>query len=126
MFDTPQGALARQYQFDLAAKGVDITRVFVEAVTATPEEKKRLREEMERQKGHLNVRFVKESLLPPEARRNMFFIYDKVFSFGTYMKTVSSGRGQLVDEVKIYTRRDDLEKAKELAETIIGLSEEYK
>jgi len=126
MFDTPQGAIARQQQFDLAEKGVDITRVFIEAVTATPEEKKRLRQEMDRQKGHLNVRFVKESLLPPEARKNMTLIYDKIFGWGTYMKTVSTGRGQLVDEIRLYTRREELEKAKELAETVIRLSEEYK
>ena len=125
MFDTPQGEAVRQANFDLADKGVDITRIFIESITARPEDKRRLREEMDRQKGHLNVRFVKESVLPPEARRNILMIYDRIVGYGTYIKSVGSFKGQLVDEIRIYTRRDELEKAKELAETVIRLSEEY-
>ena len=126
MFDTPQGNAVRQINFDVAERGVDITRVFVESITAKPEEKKHLREEMDRQKEHLNVRFVKESRLPPEARRNILMMYDRYVAYATYVKLVGTGQGQLVDEIRINTRRDELEKAKDLAETIIKLSEEYK
>jgi len=126
MFDTPQGNAARQLCFDQSARGVHITRVFIEGINAKPEEKKHLREEMDRQKEHLNIRFVKESRLPPEARRNILMMYDRYVAYGTYVKLVGTGRGQLADEIRINTRRDDVEKAQELAETIIRLSEEYK
>ena len=126
MFDTPQGNAVRQINFDVAEKGIDITRVFVESITAKPEEKKHLREEMDRQKEHLNVRFVKESLLPPEARNNSLILFGRFAAYASYVKLSGASKGQLVDEIRINTRRDELEKAKELADTIIKLSEEYK
>ena len=126
MFDTPQGNAVRQLHFDQVARGVHFIRVFIEGMTAKPEEKKHLKEEMNRQKDHLHVRFVKESSLPPEARRNMLMMYDRYAAYATYVKLVGTGRGQLVDEIRIVTRREELDKAKELAETIIKLSEEYK
>jgi hypothetical protein len=107
--------------FDLAASGVDITRVFIEGDTFTEEEKERQKEEMDRQKDHIHVRFVKESLLPPEGRKNMAVIYDKFYGYGR-----SGSQWVLFDEVRYITRREELDKAKELAETIIRLSEEYK
>ena len=126
MFDTPQGNAVRQLNFDQADSGIHITRVFIESMTAKPEEKKHLREEMDRQKEHLHVRFVKESRLPPEARRNILMMYDRYVAYGTYVKLIGTSKGQLVDEIRINTRRDDLVKARELAETVIKLSEEYK
>jgi hypothetical protein len=76
---------------------------------------------MDRQKEHINVRYVKESLLPPEARKNMALIADRIYAY-----TSSASKGILFDEVRYITRREELDKAKELAETIIRLSEEYK
>jgi len=123
---TPQWDIIRQLNFELADKGVDFTRVFIEPTAATPEDKKRLKQEMDRQKEHLKVRFVKESRLPPDIPKNMALIVDRYFGHGSYSKPVGSGLRQIVDELRIYTRRDELEKAKELAETVIRLSEEYK
>jgi len=125
MFDSPQGEIVRQMNFDLAKEGADITRVFIETSNAKPEEKKRIREEMERQKGHLNVRYTKETRLPPEARRNIVMIGDRYVAYGNYVKSIIPNR-QIVDECWFYTNRDEIEKGKQLAETIIKLSEEYK
>jgi len=126
MFQTPQGNAARQINFEQADKGVDITRVFVESVSARSEDKRLIREEMERQKKHLKVRFIKESELPADMRRNMLFMYDRLVAYASYTTFGSSSKTQLTDEIKIYTNREELEKAKEWAETIIKLSEEYK
>ena len=120
-YPTPQSDVYRRTIFDLAANGVDVTRVFIEGDTFTDEEKKRQIEEMERLKDHIHVRFVKESLLPPEARKNMAMIVDRIYGYGS-----SASRGWLFEEVRWYTRREELDKAKELAETITRLSEEYK
>jgi len=120
-YSTPQSDLYRRTIIDLAANGVDVTRVFIEGDTFTDEEKKRQREEMERLKDHINVRFVKESLLPPEARKNMALIVDRIYGYAS-----SASKGTLFDDIRFYTRREELDKAKELAETVIRLSEEYK
>jgi hypothetical protein len=120
-YPTPQSDLYRRTIIDLAASGVDITRVFIEGDMFTDEDKKRQREEMERLKDHIHVRFVRESLLPPEARKNMAMIVDRIYGYGS-----SASKGWLFEEVRFYTRREELDKAKELAETIIRLSEEYK
>ncbi len=119
----------RQINFESVEQGADITRVFIELTAASPEEKKRLRQEMDRQKGHLKVRFIKESPLPsgfPGTPPNLALIVDRYFGYGTYSKAVGSGLKQVVDEVRIFTRRDELEKAKEITENLIKLSEEYK
>ena len=123
---TPQWDILRQINFEMADKGVDFTRIFIEPTAATPEDKKRLKQEMDRQKEHLKVRFVKESRLPPETIKNMALIVDRYFGYGSYSKPVGSGIRQIADELRVYTRRDELEKAKEMAETVIRLSEEYK
>ena len=120
-YPTPQSDLYRRTIIDLAANGVDITRVFIEGDTFTDEEKERQRAEMERLKDHIHVRFVKESLLPPEARRNMALIVDRIYGYAS-----STSKGILFDYVRWNTRREELDKAKELAETVIRLSEEYK
>jgi len=120
-FSTPQSDVYRRTMIDLVASGVDITRVFIEGDTFTDEEKKRQREEMERLKDHIHVRFVKESLLPPEARKNMGLIGERIYAYGS-----NASRGWLFDEVRIFTRRDEVEKGMAIAETIIKLSEEYK
>ena len=116
----------RQTCFDAAAKGVDFTRVFIEGMTFTTEEKKRQREEMDRQKGHLSVRLVKESLLPPEARKNFLVIFDRIVAYASLARLGSASKGMSFDDIRIYTRREELDKAKELADTILKLSEEYK
>lgn len=123
---TPQWDIIRQICFDLVDKGVDFTRVFIEPTGATPEDKKRLKQEMERQKEKIKVRFIKESRLPPETKQNCFFIYDKYFAYGTYSKTPGTTLKHLMEEATFCTRRNELEKAKEMAENLIKLSEEYK
>ena len=123
---TPQFDIVRQVNFDLADKGVDITRIFVEDTTATPEDKKRLKQEMDRQKEHLHVRFIKESRLPPEAKKNSVLIYDKLFAYGSYSKIMGTGIRQSLEMANFCARRNVVEKAQEMAETIIKLSEEYK
>jgi len=120
-YSIPQSDIYRRTMFELAASGVDVTRVFIEGDTFTEEEKERQREEMERQKDHLHVRFVKEYQLPPEARRNILMILDRIVGYAS-----SASKGILLDEFRLITRREELDKAKELAETIIKLSEEYK
>ena len=120
-YPTPQSDLYRRTIFGLAANGVDVTRVFIEGDTFTDEEKKRQREEMERLKDHIHVRFVKESLLPPEARKNFAVIYDRVHAYGS-----STSKGWLFNDVRFITRREEVEKGMALAETVISLSEEYK
>ena len=127
-WDTPHGEMYRQTNFDLAAKGVDITRIFIESTTATPEEKKHLREEMDRQKEHLNVRWIKESRLPPDVKSNLVIIYDRYAGYAYFAKPrgISRGRITALDEFRICARHDALEKAQELMETVIRLSEEYK
>ena len=123
---TPQTEIWRQTGFDLMANGVDFTRVFIEGTTFTPEEKKHQKEEMNRQKDHLHVRFVKESLLPPEARKNFLVIFDRIVGYATLLKLGGVSKGMLADEMRFYTRREELDKARELTETILKLSEEYK
>ena len=123
---TPIMDIIRQLNFELVEKGVDFTRIFIEPTAATPEEKKRLKQEMDKEKEHLKVRFIKESHLPPGTPQNFMLIVDRYFRYGTYSKAVGSGLKQIMDEIKIFTRRNELEKGKELAETMIRLSEEYK
>jgi len=123
---TPHYDILRQWNFELAEKGTDITRIFVEPTAATPEDKKRLRQEMDRQKEHLKVRFMKESHLPSGTPQNFTLIADRYFGYGTYSKAVGSGLKQIIDEIKVFTRRDELQKAKDMAENLIKLSEEYK
>ena len=127
-WDTPQGEMYRQTNFDLVEKGVDITRVFVEDTTATPEEKKHLVQEMDRQKEHLKIRWIKESRLPPDMQVDGVIIYDRYAAFTNFAKPRGISRGRIteLDELRICARRDELEKAKEIAETIMRLSEEYK
>ena len=120
-YPTPQSDVYRRTIIDLATNGVDVTRVFIEGDTYADEEKERQRAEMERLKDHIHVRVVKESLLPPEARKNIALIVDKIYGYGS-----SVSKGWLFDEVRWCTRREELDKAKALAETVIRLSEEYK
>ena len=123
---TPQFDVVRQINFDLVDKGVDMTRIFVEDTAATAEDKKRLRQEMDRQKGHLQVRFIKESRLPPEAKKNSILIYGRLFAFGSYQKITGTGIRQSLDIANFCTRHDVVEKAQEMTENLIKLSEEYK
>jgi hypothetical protein len=124
-FDTPQGDAYRKQNIDLAKSGVDFTRVFIEGMNFTPELKKRQREEMDRQKEHIKVRFVKESSLPPETRRNFVLVFDRYVAYAEWVKTTSIKREQLAEGVSFYTNPSEIENAKQLAETITSLSEEY-
>ena len=123
---TPHWEVVRQLNFEIAQSGVDWTRIFIELTGATPEEKKRLKQEMDRQKAYIKVRYIKESQLPPGIIKDMALIVDKLLGYGIYSKPVGSGIKQVIDEVRFYSRRDMLDKAKEMAETAIRLSEEYK
>jgi hypothetical protein len=122
----PQWDILRQMCFDLADKGVDFTRIFIEESTATAEDKKRIRQEMDRQKEHIKVRWIKESRVPSEVKKNSILIYDRYFAYGTYIKTPGTGIKQVIEEAIFSTRPDELEKAKEMGENLIKLSEEYK
>ncbi len=123
---TPQWDVIRQVNFDLTDKGVDMARIFIEPAGATPEDKKRLKQEMDRQKEKIKVRFIKESRVPEGAKVNSFLIYDRYFAYATYSKTPGTTIKQVIEESTFCTRRDELEKAKEMAENLIKLSEEYK
>jgi len=123
---TPQWDVFRQKCFDMVDKGIDFTRIVIEPTAATPEEKKRLRQEMDRQKEKLKVGFIRESRLPQDVKQNSFLIYDRYFAYATYSKTLGTSIRHLVEETTFFTRREELDKAKALAETIIRLSEEYK
>ena len=90
------------------------------------EHKKRIKQQMDHQKEHLKVRFIKESQLPLGTPQNSQLIVDRYFRYGTYSKPMGSGVKQIMDEIKIFTNRDELEKAKQMAENLIKLSEEYK
>jgi len=123
---TPAWDVHRQLNFDLAKGGADITRIFVEPTMATPDDKKRLRQEMDLQKEHLKVRFIKEAKLPPGVMLNSSLIGDRYYGYVIVSKPTGSGLRQAPDELKVFTRRDKLEKAKDTMETLIKLSEEYK
>jgi len=123
---TPAWEMYRQLNFELVERGADFTRIFIEPTMATPEDKKRLRQEMDRQKERLKVRFIKESKLPPGAMLNSVLIVDRYYAYIILSKATGSGLRQAPDEFKVFTRRDKLEKAKETMETLIKLSEEYK
>jgi hypothetical protein len=121
---TPQWDLVVQTDCELANSGVDFNRIFVEPTNATPEYKKHLKQEMDRQKeGHINVRFIKESKLPPEVHQNGMLIVDK---YCGYTVRKGSGLKHTVEEMIMITRHDEVEKWKEMMETVLKLSEEYK
>jgi hypothetical protein len=123
---TPQWDIIRQVNFDLVDEGVDFTRIFIEPAGATPEDKKHLKQEMDRQKEKIKVRFIKESRVPQDVKVNSILIYDRYFAYGTYSKTPGTSIKQIIEESTYCTRRDELERAKETAENLIKLSEEYK
>jgi hypothetical protein len=123
---TPQWDVIRQTCFDMADNGIDFTRIFIEPAAATPEDKKHLKQEMDRQKEKIKVRFIKESRVPQDVKPNSFLIYDRYFAYATYSKTPGTSIRQVIEESTFCNRRDELERAKEMAETLIKLSEEYR
>jgi len=123
---TPQWDVIRQVNFDLADKGVDMTRIFIEPAGATPEDKKHLKQEMDRQKEKIKIRFIKESRVPPDVKVNSILVYDRYFAYGTYSKTPGTSIKHVLEDTTFCTRRDELEKAQEMAEALIKLSEEYR
>lgn len=122
-WSTAEGALYRQICFDLAERGVQITRVFIEAARADQVEKECVKAEMkeQKQKGYANMELRKttEARLPAEARKDLFLIYDR------YVSYLGIGGGNTLEYLRICTRPDQLQKAKTLAQYIIGLSDEY-
>jgi hypothetical protein len=122
----PQWDILRQNEFEAVDRGVDWTRIFIEPTNATPDEKKLIWQEMDRQKEKIKVRFIKESLLTPGVKQNSTLIVDRYFGYATFIKPVGSRLRQIVDEARVYCRREEVEKAKEVAEILIKLSEEYK
>lgn len=123
---TPHWEILRQSDFEMADKGVDVTRIFIEPTDATPEDKKLIRREMDVEKEHLKVRFTKESMVPPGTMRNSCLIVDRYYGDVSALKASGSKLRQIVDEITVFTRHDELEKAKDTMETLIKLSEEYK
>jgi len=121
----PQWDLVVQTDCELANSGVDFTRIFIEPTNAPPDYKKRLKQEMDRhQEGHIKVRFIKESRLPPGVNQNGMLIVDKYCGYS--VKGTGSGPKQTVEEVRLFTRHDEVLKWKEMMETVLKLSEEYK
>jgi hypothetical protein len=59
-------------------------------------------------------------------RVNMRLIVDKSVGYAIWSKPVGSRIADSMDEVRFSTRKDELEKAKKMAENFIKLSEEYK
>ncbi len=118
---TPEGQLYREDCFELVDQGVEITRVFIESTGATEREKQCIVEELERQKGHKNLKLRRTlgSRLPPDARKDMLLIADR------YVAYLGIGRGDTLEELKICTAPEQVEKAKTLAENIVKLSDEY-
>ena len=113
-----------QTDFELADSGVDFTRIFIEPAKATPEYKKHLKQQMDYQKEHIKVRFIKESKLPSGVLQNALLMVDKycgVVVFGT-----SSSEKNIADEVRIISNHDELEKIKGMMELALKFSEEYK
>ena len=120
----PQWDIVIQTDFELADSGVDFTRIFIEPINATPEYKKHLKQQMDHQKEHIKVRFIKESKLPPEVYQNALLIVDKYCGF--YVKGTGIKLQQTAGVVRIISNRDELEKIKEMMELVLKLSEEYK
>ncbi len=121
----PLWDLVVQTDCELADSGVDFTRIFIEPTNASPDYKKHLKQEMDRHKeGQINVRFIKESRLPPGVIQNGMLIVDKYCGYA--VKGTGSGPKQTVEEVRLFTRHDEVEKWKEMMETVLKLSEGYK
>lgn len=127
MAGTPEQDVLRQVNFECVERGVDITRIFIESITATPQHRKLLREEMDRQKEHIKVRYIQESKLPQEARgHNYAVVYDKrLGDSGWYSPNIRDLR-KIQNTIRICSRREEVEKAQEMMDTILKLSEEYK
>jgi hypothetical protein len=123
---TPQWEILRQLDYEMAENGADVTRIFIEPTDATPEDKKLIRQEMDEEKEHHKVRFIKESKLPPGIAKNGCLIGDRYYAYVSALKAPGSKLRQIIDEITVFTRRDELEKAKEITENLIRLSEEYK
>lgn len=124
----PDQDIMRQRYFELAEKGVDITRIFIERTAATPQHKKLLREEMDKQKEvHVKVRYIKEDRLPQEAKgHNMAVVFDKYLGDTLWHSPSSRDPLTIQDGIRICANRDEVQKAQEMMEAIIKLSEEYK
>ena len=113
-----------QTDFELANSGVDITRIFIEPAHATPEFKKHLKQQMDYQKEHLKIRFIKESKLPSEVLQNALLMVDKYC--GTVIMGTSGSQKSIPEEVRIISNHNELEKIKEMMDLALKLSEEYK
>lgn len=124
----PAQEIMRQRYFELIEKGVDITRIFIESPTATPQYKKILREEMDKQKEvHVKVRYIKEERLPPEAKgHNMAVVFDKYLGDTLWHSPSSRDPLTIQDKIRICANHDEVQKAQEMMEDIIKLSEEYR
>ena len=121
----PQWELVLQTDRELVASGVDLTRIFIEPNNATLEYKKRLKQEMDYHKeGNIKVRFIKESRLPTGVNQNGILIVDKYV--GYLVKGTGSSPKQIPEEVRLFTRYDEVGKWKQMMETVLRLSEEYK
>ncbi|KPK23629.1 MAG: hypothetical protein AMJ70_03060 [Dehalococcoidia bacterium SG8_51_3] len=80
---------------------------------------------MDRHKeGNIKVRFIKESRLPPGVHQNGMLIVDKYC--GYMVKGIGSGPKQTAEEVRLFTRNSEVQQWKEMMETVLKLSEEYK
>jgi hypothetical protein len=121
----PNWEIVLQTDFELADNGVDFTRIFIEPTNATPEFKKRLRQQMDHQKEHIKVRFIKESKLPTGVKQNSLLMVDK-YCGSLIFGTGSSLKLPVVEEMQITVNQEELEKIKETMELVIKLSEEYK
>jgi hypothetical protein len=118
---TPEGQLYRQACFDLCNHGVEITRVFIERARADEREKQSVIDEMKRQKRtkDLKLRKTLESRLPTQARKDMLLIP------GRFVAYLGIGTGDVLEEVRVCTAAEQIERAKKLVADITTLSDEY-
>jgi hypothetical protein len=121
----PNWDIVVQTDFELADSGVDFTRIFIEPTNATPDYKKRLKQQMDYQKEHIKVRHIKESKLPSGVLQNAVLMVDKYCGNVIY-GTGSSLKQPVVEEVQVTVNQEELKKLKETMELVLKLSEEYK
>jgi len=121
----PNWDIVVQTDFELADSGVDFTRIFIEPANATPEFKKRLKQQMDYQKERIKVRHIKESKLPSGVLQNAMLMVDK-YCGNVIFGTGSSLKQPVIEEVQIISNQEELKKIKETMELVLKLSEEYK
>jgi len=110
----PQGDRYRQVNFEVANRGVNITRVFIERAGADKKEREWINEEIKKQMGHANItlKSVNARDLTEIARRDMLLVE------GKYVVYLDIGTGEALNKLEVYTDIADLQRAQEIVEEI--------